>query len=103
MFSVTCAVIWPGRSDRMPVIRAAEMTAPACRIFGDAGAATRSAATVRRSGAALRKAVWRSCADGVAGGGARPSPAREGPGGGGVAGDAAGERKRGGEGKGRAG
>jgi hypothetical protein len=27
--SVTCAVIWPGRSDRMPVISAADITAPA--------------------------------------------------------------------------
>ena len=55
---------------------AAAITAPACRTFFDAGAATRSGATVRLSGAWLRKASWRSCADGVAGCGARPRLAR---------------------------
>ena len=58
-FSVTCAVIWPGRSDRIPVIRAPGMTVPACTIYGEAGLVTRSGLTVRRSTDALTKASFR--------------------------------------------
>jgi hypothetical protein len=64
----------------MPVMSAAEITAPAWRTLGDAGAATRSGETVRRSAAALRKPSWRSCAVGVAGCGASPSAVRSGVG-----------------------
>ena len=56
MLWVTCAVIWPGRSDLMPVISAAGMTDPACSTKGEAGAVTRSGATVRRSTSAFRNA-----------------------------------------------
>jgi hypothetical protein len=41
----------------MPVMSAAEMTAPAWRMFGEAGAATRSAETVRRSTGAFEESL----------------------------------------------
>ena len=60
------------------VMSAAGMTAPAWSTLAEAGAATRSGETVRLSGVWLRKASWRSCAEGVDGCGASPRLARSG-------------------------
>ena len=42
MCCVTWAVIWPGRSERMPVMSAAGITAPAWSTKGEAGAMTQN-------------------------------------------------------------
>jgi hypothetical protein len=52
---------WPGRSERMPVIRAAGMIVPACTTNGDAGRESLSGAVVRRSTGALANSNLRSC------------------------------------------
>ena len=81
MFSVTCAVIWPGRSDRMPVISAADITAPPEGRSAILAQRRDRAQPSLRSAAAFRNAFCRSCAEGVAGGGRgqcspNPAPAR---------------------------
>src|SRR5262245_35701314 len=54
-------MIWPGRSERMPVKSAAGMTEPACTMYLEAGASGRSLLSVRLSIGPLRNASLRSC------------------------------------------
>src|SRR6266508_5068162 len=52
---------WPGRSERIPVRRAAGITDPACTTYLEAGPSSRSRLTVCLSIGPLRNASLRSC------------------------------------------